>query len=112
MMKIEANIQPAKLDDVQAALECEGITGIVTSQILDHGGPDSPTAWYRGARFRTNTPRVRLELLVSHDRAGDIVEILNRVARTGHGDDGTILVYEVADAVRIGRGEHMQYSIV
>ncbi|MGJ5820027.1 P-II family nitrogen regulator [Paludibaculum fermentans] len=112
MLKIEANIQPSRLDDVQAALEQEGIQGIMLSQIMDHGGPDSPKAFYRGARYRANSPRVRLEMLVSHERAEQVVELLNRVARTGLGDDGTILVYEVADAVRIGRGEHLQYLLV
>ncbi|MGC4053776.1 MAG: P-II family nitrogen regulator [Paludibaculum sp.] len=112
MLKIEANIQPEKLDDVNAALEQAGITGVMLSQILDHGGPGTPKAWYRGAEYRANRPRVRLELLVARERADDVVELLNRVARTGLGDDGTILVYEVADAVRIGRGEHLQYSLV
>lgn len=112
MLRIEANIHPAKLEDVQTALDHEGITGVMMSQIMDHGGPDGPKAYYRGAEYRANVPRVRLELLVSHERADAVVELLNRVARTGLGDDGTILVYEVADAVRIGRGEHLQYSLV
>ncbi|QOY87702.1 P-II family nitrogen regulator [Paludibaculum fermentans] len=112
MLKIEANIHPARLDDVQAALEQQGIVGVMMSQIMDHGGPDGPRAFYRGAEYRASTPRVRLEMLVSHERADDVVELLNRVARTGLGDDGIILIYEVADAVRIGRGEHLQYSLV
>jgi nitrogen regulatory protein P-II 1 len=77
-----------------------------------HGGPASHKAFYRGAEYHVDVPRVKLEMLVSSDRADEIIDAILRVARTSvPGDDGTILVYEVADAIQIRTGARLQYTL-
>jgi nitrogen regulatory protein P-II 1 len=82
MVKIEAVIQPIKLDDVKMALESLGIDGITISEVLEHGGPVVEKTFYRGVEYRVDVPRLKLEILVFSHRADEVVEALSRVART------------------------------
>jgi nitrogen regulatory protein PII len=112
MVKIEAVIQPFKLDDVKTTLEDLSVEVTMISEVLDHGTLPGRKARYRGAEYCVDTPRVKLEILASSERADEIVDALLRVARTSlSGDDGRILVYEVADAVRIRTGARLQYTL-
>ena len=112
MLKIEAVIQPFKLDEVKAALDNLGIEEVMISAVLDHGGRMAQDLYYRGASYRADVTRIKLEMLVSSDGADDVIEALSRAARTREpGEDGTILVYEVADAIRIRSGERIQFAI-
>jgi nitrogen regulatory protein P-II 1 len=112
MVKIEALIHPFKLDDVKATLEKLYVGVTVISEVMSHGGPAKYKAYYRGAEYHVDVPRLKLEMLVSSERADEIIDAVLRVARTSvPGDDGTILVYEVADAIQIRTGAHLQYTL-
>ena len=111
-MKIEAVIHPFKLEEAKAALEALDIREITISEVLDHGGT-AATFSYRGAEYRAAVARVKLEILVSGDSVDEVIAAVMRAARTpARGDrDGRILVYEVADAIRIHSGVHVQYTL-
>jgi nitrogen regulatory protein PII len=112
MMKLEAIVQPSKLEEVKAALEELQIQGIVISEVLDQGGPSAQTATYRGAKYRIDVQRVKIEMLLSSLQVDEVVAVISRAARsTGRSDDGTILVYEVAEAIRIGTGRRVQFQL-
>ncbi len=112
MVKIEVVIQPFKLDDVKATLEDLGVEITMISEVMDHGTLPGRRARYRGAEYCLDTPRVKLEILASSERTDEIVDALLRVARTTLScDDGRILVYEVADAIRIRTGARFQYTL-
>jgi nitrogen regulatory protein PII len=112
MVKIEALVRSNKLDEIKAMLESLEISEITISEVFCNGGPMAPTAMYRGAEYRVNIPRVKLELLISSLRVDEVVEAVSRAARTGApGDDGTILVYEIADAIRIRSGTPVDFAL-
>jgi nitrogen regulatory protein P-II 1 len=112
MVKIEALVRSHKLDEIKATLESLEIPEVTISEVFCNGGPMAPTAMYRGAEYRVNIPRVKLEILVSSLRVEEVVEAVSRAARTGApGDDGTILVYEIADAIRIRSGTHVGFAL-
>jgi nitrogen regulatory protein P-II 1 len=112
MMKIEALVRSHKLDEIKVMLESLEIGEVTISEVFCNGGPMAPTAMYRGAEYRVNIPRVKLEMLVSSLRVEEVVEAVSRAGRTGGpGDDGTILVYEVADAIRIRSGTHVEFAL-
>jgi len=105
MVKIEAFIQPFKLDEVKTALKPLGIGAIVISEVFESGGPAPLKGVYRGHEYVVDTPRVKLEMLISSLQVDEVVETLSLAARTnGPGDDGIILIQEVADAIRIRSG--------
>jgi nitrogen regulatory protein PII len=112
MVKVEAVIHPFKLDEVKTALADLGIDGVRILNVLDHGGPSGLKARYRGGEYYADVPKVKLEMVVSSHRADEVIDVLSHAARTGlSGDDGTIVVYEIAEAIRIRNGRRMEFAL-
>jgi nitrogen regulatory protein P-II 1 len=112
MVKVEAIIQPFKLDEVKAALASLGVEGMTILHVLDHAGSAGLKAVYRGGQYYVDVPKVKLEMVVSSLRAEEVIDALSLAARTGTpGDDGTILVYEIADAIRIRNGRRVEVAL-
>ena len=106
MQKIEAYIQPFKLDEVKEALIAIGIQGISMSEIRGHGRQKGHTETYRGAEYKVDlVPKIKLEIFVSDQIAEQVVETISSAARTGKIGDGKIFVSPIAEAVRIRNGE-------
>jgi nitrogen regulatory protein P-II 1 len=65
MFKIEAVIQPAKLDTVKAALLEAGIEGITILEARGHGRQKGHTEFYRGREYTVDLlTKVKLEIVV------------------------------------------------
>ena len=112
MLKIEALIQPFKLDEVTAALEAIGIEEFTILDVLKRGGRGARKAVYRGAEYRVATPMLKLEILAPQELAQEVVKVFSTTARTNHwADDGTILMYELKDAMRIRTGASLEYAL-
>ena len=106
MKKIEAFIQPFKVDDVKDALIAAGVAGMSISEVRGHGRQKGHTETYRGSEYKVDLlPKVKIELVVSAARAEQIIEVLATAARTGKIGDGKIFVSPVEDAIRIRNGE-------
>jgi nitrogen regulatory protein P-II 1 len=109
MKKIEAIIQPFKLDEVKEALKAIGIDGMTITDVRGHGRQKGHREVYRGQEYNVDLlPKVKLELVVPSDRYEEVLKTLTAAARSGKIGDGKIFVYEVAEAVRIrndDRGE-------
>jgi nitrogen regulatory protein P-II 1 len=102
MTKIEAIIQPHKLEDAKEALKNIGVDGMTITEVRGHGRQKGHTEVYRGMESKVDLlPKVKLELVVSDQRADEVIRTLAAAARTGKIGDGKIFVYAVADAVRI-----------
>jgi nitrogen regulatory protein P-II 1 len=102
MKKIEAIIQPHKLEDVKEALKNIGVDGMTITEVRGHGRQKGHTEVYRGMEYKVDLlPKVKLEMVVSDQRADEVIRTLVTAARTGKIGDGKVFVYEVADAVRI-----------
>jgi nitrogen regulatory protein P-II 1 len=109
MKRIEAIIQPHKLEDAKEALKNIGVDGMTITEVRGHGRQKGHTEVYRGMEYKVDLlPKVKLELVVPDKRADEVIRTLVTASRTGKIGDGKIFVYEVADAVRIrndDRGE-------
>jgi nitrogen regulatory protein P-II 1 len=109
MKKIEAIIQPHKLEPVREALKAIGIDGMTVSEVRGHGRQKGHKEVYRGQEYNVDLlPKVKLEMVVSSDRYEEVIKTLSGAARTGKIGDGKIFVYDVAEAIRIrndDRGE-------
>ena len=102
MKKIEAVIQPFKLDEVKEALKAIGIDGMTITEVRGHGRQKGHKEVYRGQEYNVDLlPKVKLELVVPSARAEEVIQTLGTAARTGKIGDGKIFVYDVAEAVRI-----------
>jgi nitrogen regulatory protein P-II 1 len=109
MKKIEAVIQPFKLDEVKEALKAIGVDGMTITDVRGHGRQKGHKEVYRGMEYNVDLlPKVKLELVVADSRQDEVIRTLAFAARTGRIGDGKIFVFEVAEAVRIrndDRGE-------
>ncbi len=102
MKKIEAIIQPHKLEDVKEALKGIGIDGMTISEVRGHGRQKGHKEVYRGMEYQVDLlPKVKLEMVVADERASEVVQTVVTSARTGKIGDGKVFVYDVAEAVRI-----------
>jgi len=107
MKKIEAIIKPFKLDEVKEALAREGIQGMTVSEVKGFGRQKGHTELYRGAEYVVDfLPKIKIELLVSDDKAHTCAGIIEKTAKTGRIGDGKIFVSAVDDVIRIRTGEH------
>jgi len=109
MKKIEAIIQPFKLDEVKEALKNIGIDGMTITEVRGHGRQKGHKEVYRGQEYNVDLlPKVKVELVVPSGRYEEVMKTLISAARTGKIGDGKIFVYDVAEAIRIrndDRGE-------
>ena len=109
MKKIEAIIQPFKLDEVKEALKAIGIDGMTISDVRGHGRQKGHKEVYRGQEYNVDLlPKLKIEMVVPSSRSDEVIAALAAAARTGKIGDGKIFVYDVAEAIRIrndDRGE-------
>ena len=106
MKKVEAIIKPFKLDEVKEALSSIGIQGLTVSEVKGFGRQKGHTELYRGAEYVVDfLPKVKLEIIVSDESAAQVVETIERAARTGRIGDGKIFVMPMEEVVRIRTGE-------
>jgi nitrogen regulatory protein P-II 1 len=106
MKKVEAIIKPFKLDEVKEARSGIGVQGLTVSEVKGFGRQKGHTELYRGAEYVVDfLPKVKLEIIVSDEAAAQVVETIERAARTGRIGDGKIFVLPMEEVVRIRTGE-------
>src|SRR5258706_13245916 len=109
MKKIEAVIQPFKLDEVKEALKGIGVDGMTITEVRGHGRQKGHKEVYRGQEYNVDLlPKVKVELVVPSARSEEVIKVLTAAARSGKIGDGKLFVYDVAEAIRIrndDRGE-------
>jgi nitrogen regulatory protein P-II 1 len=112
MKKVEAIIQPYKLDEVKAALEGIGIEGITVLEVRGHGRQKGHTEVYRGQEYRVDLlPKVKLETVVADQKLPQLLEVLEATARTGKIGDGKIFVSTIDEAIRIRNGDRGESAL-
>jgi nitrogen regulatory protein P-II 1 len=112
MLKIEAIIQPAKLDIVKEALIEAGIEGITILEARGHGRQKGHTEFYRGREYTVDLlPKVKLEIMITDELKDKVVLAILGAARTGHIGDGKIFISRVEEAIRIRNDERGEAAI-
>src|ERR1700687_5052837 len=112
MKKIEAVIQPFKLDAVKEALKSIGIDGMTISEVRGHGRQKGHKEVYRGQEYNVDLlPKVKFEMVVPDARLDEVLDTLGKAARSGKIGDGKIFVFEVAEAIRIRNGDRGEAAI-
>ena len=106
MKLITAIIKPFKLEEVRAALTDLGLQGMTVTEVKGYGRQKGHTEIYRGAEYVVNfLPKLKIEAVVSADRADAAVDAIIRAAKTGAIGDGKIFVSAIDRTVRIRTGE-------
>jgi nitrogen regulatory protein P-II 1 len=106
MQKIEAIIQPSRLDAVKEALIEIGVDGMTILEARGHGRQKGHTEFYRGREYTVDLlPKVKIELVVHDEAAEKVIHAIVTTARTGHIGDGKIFVSRIDEAIRIRNDE-------
>jgi nitrogen regulatory protein P-II 1 len=112
MKKIEAVVQPFKMEEVKEALKNIGIDGMTISEVRGHGRQKGHKEVYRGQEYNVDLlPKVKFELVVTDTRFEEVIETITAAARSGKIGDGKIFVYDVAEAIRIRNGDRGDMAI-
>ena len=106
MRKVEAIIQPFKLDDVKEALQGMGIQGMSVTEVKGFGRQKGHTEFYRGAEYVVDIlPKIKLEIAVRDDQVDRVVQTIVEAANTGRIGDGKVFVLPLEETIRIRTGE-------
>lgn len=112
MLKLEAIIQPSKLQEVREALKGIGVDGITVSEVRGHGRQKGHKEVYRGREYDIDLlPKIKLEMVIPSNRKDEVIRALVSSARTGKVGDGKIFVYDVAEAIRIRNDDHGEAAL-
>ncbi len=106
MKRIEAIIRPMKLDEVKIALGEIGVTGMSVQDVRGMGRQRGHREVFRGADYTIDLPlKVKIEIVARDEDTEEIVQTIERHARTGETGDGKIFVMPMAEAIRIRTAE-------
>jgi nitrogen regulatory protein P-II 1 len=106
MKMVEAIVKPFKLDEVKEALTKAGVQGMTVEEVKGFGRQKGHTELYRGAEYSVDfLPKVKIQIIVADDKAGQVVEVITEAAKTGKIGDGKIFVTSVEEVIRIRTGE-------
>jgi nitrogen regulatory protein P-II 1 len=106
MKKVEAIIKPFKLDEVKEGLSAVGVQGLTVCEVKGFGRQKGHTELYRGAEYVVDfLPKVKLEVIVRDEQVAEVIDAIEKAARTGRIGDGKIFVTPVEEVIRIRTGE-------
>ena len=106
MKKIEAIIQPFRLEPVKEALHGINVQGMTVTEVKGFGRQKGLKEIYRGMEYQVDfIPKVKLEIVVTDDKAKEVTDTIINSARTGRIGDGKIFIYPIGEIIRIRTGE-------
>jgi nitrogen regulatory protein P-II 1 len=112
MKKIEAIVKPYKLDEVKNALTKIGVQGMTVTEVKGFGRQRGHTEVYRGAEYTIDfVPKSKIELIVVDELVPQVIEAIQRAAKTGKIGDGKIFLSSVDEVIRIRTGERGRDAI-
>jgi len=106
MTKVEAIIQPSRLDAVKEVLSELGIDGLTISEVRGHGRQKGHTEMYRGREYSVDLlPKIKIESVMDDNQVDAAVDAILQAAATGKIGDGKIFLSKVDQAIRIRNHE-------
>jgi len=112
MKKIEAIIKPFKLDEVKNALTKIGVQGMTVTEVKGFGRQKGHTESYRGTEYAIDfLPKSKIELIITDELVNQVIETIEKAAKTGKIGDGKIFLSPVEEVIRIRTGEHGREAI-
>jgi nitrogen regulatory protein P-II 1 len=112
MQKIEAIIQPSKLDAVKEALIEAGVEGMTILEARGHGRQKGHTEFYRGREYSVDVlPKIKIEMVLPDELLDRAIAAILNAAGTGRIGDGKIFVSRIDNAIRIRNDERGESAL-
>jgi len=104
--KLEAIIQPSRLDPVKSALQEIGVDGMTISEVRGHGRQKGHTEVYRGNEYTIDLlPKIKIEVILPDTLVDPAIQAILKTAKTGKIGDGKIFLSTIDEAIRIRNEE-------
>jgi nitrogen regulatory protein P-II 1 len=82
------------------------------TEVVGFGRQKGHTETYRGAEYKTDfLPKSKIEIIVTDELVTQVVETIERAAKTGKIGDGKIFLFPVEEVIRIRTGERGRDAI-
>ena len=109
---VTAVIKPFKLEEVKEALRGAGVLGLTVTEVQGYGRQGGKSEVFRGSEYKVEfVPKVKLEIVVPDQMVHQVIDAIEKSAKTGRIGDGKIFVSPVDEAVRIRTGERAEEAI-
>ena len=106
MTKIEAIIQPSRLETLKNAMATWGVEGLTVTEVKGYGRQLGHGEVYRGAENAIDfRPKLKVEIVVPSSLVPRLLDVVRRAVGTGRIGDGKVFVGPVEDVVRVRTGE-------
>ena len=106
LSKVDIICKQSKFEELKAALNAAGVTGITVTQVLGCGAQKGATKYYRGVEMEMSLlPKVKVEVIVSKVPVASVVKAAKKALYTGNIGDGKIFVYDVENVIKVRTGE-------
>lgn len=112
MKKIEAIIQPSRLEQVKNALHEIGVEGMTVLEVRGHGRQKGHTEVYRGREYNVDLlPKIKIEMVLPDNMVEPTIDAILSAAKTGKIGDGKIFVFPLEEAIRIRNEERGEAAL-
>jgi nitrogen regulatory protein P-II 2 len=112
MKMVTAVIKHFKLDDVRKGLTDIGVQGMTVTEVKGFGRQKGHMEVYRGVEYEVKfLPKVKIEIAVPNEKLDDVLNVVQKHAKTGEIGDGKIFIYDLQDVIRIRTGRRGEEAI-
>lgn len=106
LTNIQIITKQSRFEDLKAAMDKIGITGMTVTNVLGYGLQGGNTEYYRGVEFKTHLlPKIKIEIVVTKIPVQTVVDTARQVLYTGNIGDGKIFIYDVENVIKVRTGE-------
>ena len=104
--KIEAVIQPSRLEPLKKAIAAWGVDGLTVTEVKGYGRQKGHGEVYRGAEYSLAfRPKLKVEMVVPTSLVPRLLDVVRQAVGTGRIGDGKLFVVPVDEAIRVRTGE-------
>src|SRR4030042_2267154 len=94
------------------ALNKIGVHGMTISEVRGFGRQKGHAEFYRGTEYKVDfIPKSKIGLIVTDELVTQVIETIERAAKTGKIGDGKIFLFPVEEVIRIRTGERGRDAI-
>ena len=98
MKKVEAILDPDKLEDVRALLRRIGVDAMTVTDVRRFGGSPDHSEIYRGAEHMVyHLPKVKVEIVLEDGRVPGLLKELELAIRSGRAPEEKVFVFTLDD---------------
>lgn len=112
MTKVEIITRPNKFEELKKALNEIGVMGMTVTNVMGCGVQKGHADNYRGVKYVPELlPKIKIETVICEVPVEKVVEIAQKVLKTGEIGDGKIFIYDVSNVIRIRTGDEGRVAL-